>query len=297
VERAQRQGYSGARWPKCIGPEGREWPNEIHALLAWQQPHPLFLAELEWRADPSPKTLVRWNQVVEASADFMASSVCYDENSEHYNLGPPMHLVSENSDPYSTINPCFELAYWRYGLEVAQRWRERQGLARRADWDAVIAGLAPLPQQEGLYVLHEGVKDMWGRFAYEHPALLGAYGLLPGPGVDRGVMQRTYEQVQQSWDFNRCWGWDFPLMALSAARLGRCGDAVDLLLQDRPTYNFDERGLAAGGPFPYFPTNASLLYAAAFMAAGWDGAPQRNAPGFPDDGSWTVECEGLAVTP
>ena len=36
---ARGQGYRGARWPKCTGPEGREWPHEIHALLIWQQPH------------------------------------------------------------------------------------------------------------------------------------------------------------------------------------------------------------------------------------------------------------------
>ncbi len=29
------------------------------------------------------------------------------------------------------------------------------------------------------------------------------------------------------------------------------------------------------------------------MAAGWDGAPVRNAPGFPDDGTGTVRWEGL----
>jgi hypothetical protein len=29
------------------------------------------------------------------------------------------------------------------------------------------------------------------------------------------------------------------------------------------------------------------------MAAGWDGAPDKNAPGFPSDGSWIVKWEGL----
>jgi hypothetical protein len=33
------------------------------------------------------------------------------------------------------------------------------------------------------------------------------------------------------------------------------------------------------------------------MAAGWDGAPKQNAPGFPDDGSWTVRWENLQVAP
>jgi hypothetical protein len=39
-----------------------------------------------------------------------------------------------------------------------------------------------------------------------------------------------------------------------------------------------------------------LLYATALMAAGWDGAPKRNAPGFPTNG-WVVRHEGLRVAP
>ena len=33
------------------------------------------------------------------------------------------------------------------------------------------------------------------------------------------------------------------------------------------------------------------------MAAGWDGAPDRPAPGFPRDGSWTVRVERLQRMP
>ncbi|MDR0726138.1 MAG: hypothetical protein LBF59_09075, partial [Prevotellaceae bacterium] len=56
-------------------------------------------------------------------------------------------------------------------------------------------------------------------------------------------------------------------------------------------------GLSAGGPFPYFPSNGGLLYAVAMMAAGWDGAPNVHAPGFPDNGSWSVRFEGLSPAP
>lgn len=34
-----------------------------------------------------------------------------------------------------------------------------------------------------------------------------------------------------------------------------------------------------------------LLYAVAMMSAGWDGAPDKPAPGFPDDESWIVKYE------
>ncbi|WP_217162065.1 hypothetical protein [Streptomyces sp. AC512_CC834] len=204
-----------------------------------------------------------------------------------------MHIVSENTDPKTTKDPTFELAYWRFGLRVAQQWRERLGLRGDPGWQRVHDGLAPLPVQEGTYVPHEGVQDMWTRWNFEHPALIGPYGWLPGDGVDVPTMARTAEKVFTGWRFDRTWGWDFPMLAMCAARLGRPDDAVDFLLHPAAGFQFDDAGLATGGPFPYFPSNAALLYAIAFMAAGWDGAPDRHAPGFPADRRWTVRFEGL----
>jgi len=43
----------------------------------------------------------------------------------------------------------------------------------------------------------------------------------------------------------------------------------------------------------YLPANGALLAAVAMMAAGWNGAPDRHAPGFPDDGTWRVRFEQL----
>jgi hypothetical protein len=39
------------------------------------------------------------------------------------------------------------------------------------------------------------------------------------------------------------------------------------------------------------------LSAVAMMAAGWDGAPAGNAPGFPDNGQWVVRWDGLNRAP
>lgn len=292
---AKSQGYVGARWPKCIGPNGQEWPHEIHALLIWQQPHPIFFAELDYRAHPTKATLEKWRPIVEATADFLASYAFYDPEKKRYVLGPPIQVVSENVNPRTTENPTFELGYWRFGLRTAQLWRERLGMARRSEWDKVLKGLSPLPVQDGLYVLHEGVQDMWTKWNFEHPALTGAFGLLPGDGVDRATMRRTLDKVTKTWDFNRTWGWDFPMMAMCAARLGETDRAVDLLLTSAPGFQFDARGLATGGPFPYFPSNGGLLYAVGMMAGGWDGAPKGIAPGFPS--RWKVRVEGMSKAP
>jgi hypothetical protein len=36
---------------------------------------------------------------------------------------------------------------------------------------------------------------------------------------------------------------------------------------------------------------------ALIFAAGWDGAPKKSAPGFPDNGQWTVRWENLSRAP
>ncbi len=290
---AVQQGYRGARWPKMIGPEGRPSPHIIHAFLIWQQPHPIFFAELDYRRHPARETLEKWREIVFATADFMASYAFLNEKTGRYDLGPPLHVVSENVDPALARNPAFELSYWRFGLRVAQLWRERLGLPRDAGWDQVRDNLAPLPVEEGMYVLYEGVTDMWTKWNWEHPALIGVRGLLPGDGADEATAHRTLRKVFDVWQWDRVWGWDFPMTAMAAARLGEPEIALDLLLKPECLPN----GVMIGNPHPYLPTNGGLLYAVALMAAGWDGAPGQAAPGFPNNGQWRVRQAGLKVAP
>lgn len=73
LQRAQEQGYAGARWGKMSDPSGRSAPGEINSLLIWQQPHPFYFAELEYRAFPSQETLNKWDEILTESAEFMAS--------------------------------------------------------------------------------------------------------------------------------------------------------------------------------------------------------------------------------
>lgn len=40
-----------------------------------------------------------------------------------------------------------------------------------------------------------------------------------------------------------------------------------------------------------------VTYTLAMGAANWDGAPDKHAPGSPDDGSWVVKWEGLKQAP
>ena len=292
---ARSQGYVGARWPKT-GPEGHEFPSPIGPLLIWQQPHPIYYANLDYRLHPSRETLEKWRDIVFDSAAFMATYATHDKEAGGYTLDGPLKTVPENN-PLNIRNPIFELAYWRFGLEVAQQWRERLGMNREPKWDAVIRSLPPLPTHDGVYLFSENATDTYTRWNWEHPSLIGIKGMLPGDGVDSIKMRATVHKVMDTWQWDKCWGWDFPMMAMAAARSGEPKLAIDALLYSSPKNSFDARGLSSGGPFPYFPSNGGLLTAVAMMAAGWDGAPARHAPGFPDDGSWDVRCENLNPLP
>jgi hypothetical protein len=296
---AKTQGYRGARWPKMTDPSGRDSPSGIGPLLIWQQPHPIYYAELCYRAHPNEATLKQWREIVEQSAEFMASYVYRDPQTGKYVLGPPIKTVPEHNDTNKTRNPTFELSQWRMGLRVAQQWRERMKLPRNPQWDEILNNLSPLPQKDGLYLSEEGLDDTYTQWNWEHPSLIGAYGMLPGDGVDGKIMKPTLEKVMQVWQWDRCWGWDFPMTAMCAARVGRPDLAIDALLIDSVKNKYLPNGhvYQRDNLTLYLPGNGGLLSAVAMMAAGWDGAPPGvNAPGFPREG-WQVRWEGLKPMP
>jgi hypothetical protein len=300
-DKARRQGYKGARWPKMTAPDGRDSPSGVGVFLIWQQPHPIHLAELVYRQRPDRRTLERYRELVFESATFMASYATWREHERRYVLGPPLIPAQEIHPAPTTVNPGFELAYWRFGLETAQRWRERLGLPRDAEWDRVLAHLSPLPARGGLYVNAESAPETFTRAPErrDHPTLLAPCGILPCADVDREMMRRTLAAVMRSWNFGETWGWDYPLIAMTAARVGEPALAIDALLMDtqKNTYLANGHNYQDARLTVYLPGNGGLLTAVAMMAAGWDGAPDVPAPGFPKDGRWHVRWEGLRPLP
>ncbi|HXI25436.1 MAG TPA: hypothetical protein VNG71_16340 [Pyrinomonadaceae bacterium] len=294
-DRARAQGYRGARWPKMVGPEGRDSPSPIGPLLIWQQPHPIFYAELCYRSHPNRATLMRCRDVVFESAEFMASYAYFETTKRRYVLGPPVIPAQENHPARETWNPTFELAYWSFGLQTAQRWRERLGMKRNPEWDRIIASLSALPTRDGVYLAHENCPQTFTERNHDHPSMLGALGMLPGDRVDRETMRGTLKKVMSDWQWDKTWGWDYPLTAMTAARLGETKIAIDALLMNTEKNRYLPNGHNWQRPnLPcYLPGNGGLLYAIAMMAGGWSGAPRNPAPGFPDDGSWKVRAENL----
>lgn len=294
-ELAASQGYHGARWPKMTGFDGKQSPSPIAPVLIWQQPHPIALAELCYQANPSLETLRTWQEIVFESAEFMADYAVWDEEKEVFVLGPPLIPAQENHRPEISKNPPFELEYWKYGLEIAIRWGGRLKADVPVKWREVRQRLAEPPHADGVYLAHEKCPDTFTNYNHDHPSMVGALGMLPGALIDPEIMKRTLWKVKEEWQWETAWGWDFPLCAMTAARLGEQKLAVEFLLLEttKNTYlsnghNYQRPELAA-----YLPGNGGLLAAVAMMACGWQGASHHKAPGFPDDGSWSVQWEGL----
>jgi hypothetical protein len=292
---ARLQGYRGARWPKMVGPDGRESPSSVGAYIIWQQPHPIYYAELLYRTHPDHVTLERFREIVHETAEFMASFAWWDSKSGRYILGPPVVPAQESYANIRTrvINPAFELAYWQWGLSIAQKWRERLGQSRHPEWDRVIAGISRPLVRDGLYAAI-GVPPYTLRT--DHPSVLYALGFVPStPLIHQGTMRRTLGSVLRRWNWDSTWGWDYPAIAMTAARLGKTEKAIEALMMEVPKNHYLPNGHCYQRPnLPlYLPANGGLLYATAMMAAGWKGCPNRPAPGFPANGSWKVRHERL----
>ena len=289
---AAEQGYAGARWPKQCGPDGRETPSSIGPFLLWQQPHPIYLAELARRAADRPAdVMARYGEVVWETARFLADFP--DRTSRGFELGPPLVPAQEcyAADRARLANPTFELAYWAWALRVAQQWAADLGREPDARWRGVADGLVAPASRGGIYAALSTAPYL---LRSDHPSMLCGYGFVPPTAsIDPGVMRATLRSVLADWDWPSCWGWDFPAIAMSAARLGQPALAVDALMMDVAKNQFLPSGHnRQDASLPaYLPANGGLLAAVAIMADGPRGLPA----GFPDE-SWRVEREGLTST-
>lgn len=297
---AERQGFEGVRWMKMTDPSSIEAPSGVGSFLIWQQPHLIYLAELLYRANPDTAVLHKYYPLIEETAQFMASFADRDEENNRYIL-QGIIPAQETLRASETVNPPFELSYWHFGLNTAQKWRERMGLERNPEWDKITSELSHLAAKDSLYLAAETAPQTYEdiRFTSDHMAVLGSLGILPSsPLADPKILNNTFDWIYKNWNWDKTWGWDYPTTAMCAVRIGEPEKAVDALLMDKRTntylpngHNFQDNRLRC-----YLPGNGGLLTAVALMTAGWDGCETEN-PGFPKDGTWDVRWEGIKPLP
>lgn len=294
-EKATIQGYEGVRWPKMTDNKGNDSPSGVGEFLIWQQPHIIYFAEQCYQKYNDKLTLEKYSQLVFSTADFMASFARWDKKNNRYILGPPIIPAQESLEKEKTFNPPFELAYWHWGLSIAQEWLKRQGMPVNPDWQVIIDGLSEFAQKDGLYLAAESAPDSYENKEYysDHPMVLGAFGMLPKTlPLDTALMKNTFNYIEKNWNWDRTWGWDYPMAAMSATRLGKPEQAIDLLLKDvlKNTYLINGHNYQGPRLRIYLPGNGGLLTAVAMMCAGFEGNTKTN-PGFPEN--WNVKWENI----
>ena len=296
-EIARRQGFDGIRWMKMTDPSGAEAPSNVGSFLIWQQPHLIYLCELAYRSTGDNNLIAKYAPLIDETATFMYSFANYDSSTGRYILRG-LIPAQESLKADVTFNPPFELSQWLTTMEMAQQWRVRAGKERKTDWDDLIQKLSPLAfNDDSLYLAAESATDTYTNLkgTSDHPAMLGALGFFPESRlINPVVMSHTLDWVFVNWNWPTAWGWDFPMMAMTATRLHQPEMAIQSLLksEQKNTYLNNGHNYQDGRLRIYLPGNGGLLSAIALMCAGWDGCPWPN-PGFPDDGNWDVRWEGL----
>jgi len=298
---ARRQGFDGARWQKMTDNNGDESPSSVGAFLIWQQPHLIYFLELCYREHKNIATLNKYKDLCFATADFMSSFPFYEKEKDRYILGKGLIPAQERFKPEETFNPSYELAYWQWALSTAQEWRKRLGMLPNKKWERVLVKLSSLPVKDDVYLAAESAPDSYTNPQYrtDHPSVLAAYGMLPGTmKVDKAIMHRTFDLIWHEWNWKETWGWDFPMTAMTAARLGNPEKAIEALFMNVQSntylvngHNYQDERLRL-----YLPGNGGLLTAIAMMCAGWDGCTEAT-PGIPKNGNWKVRWEGLRRMP
>lgn len=292
-ELAQRQGLRGVRWQKMTDPDGGESPSSVGSFLLWQQPHIIDMLDVIAKRKPL-SFKEKYHYLVEETAFAMEDLLSWDSLRNVYRLGPGFIPAQESLPFATTYNAPLELAYWYQGLRIAQEWRKTIGKLPNKKWAHILSHFPALPEQAGIYQAAEGYGDTYSNFAFisDHPAVVGAMGMVePLPSTDPIKMRATLQKIEKVWNWDSTWGWDYPLLAMSALRLYDSERAVEYLLKpvQKNTFlnnghNYQDKRLRL-----YMPGNGGLLTTLAWMAQGQIGNPSFS--GFPQ--KWIVKIEGF----
>ncbi|KAK7962905.1 uncharacterized protein PG986_003730 [Apiospora aurea] len=170
-----------------------------------------------------------------------------------------------------------QLAYWQYGLGVAQHWKALLGRPTPEAWTTVSANLASLPTttdpetNRSYYAIYEGLNDGWWtanntNLTSDPRSVIMLQGILPDlpdltrsshngtrdgeavPKKDRDrvlvdpdTARATSDRVWGVWRDERIRGWGRPVLAMNAARVGRADRAV-YHLTAFDYWHFDDAG-------------------------------------------------------
>ncbi len=266
-ERASYQGYRGARLPKMTSIEGEDSPSNIGPLLLWQQPHLFLMIDAIYQVNQNIRIIEKYYSLLLELIVFLESFVYLGEDG-FYHLDQPIIPAQECYDPILTKDPIFEVEYARYAFQKIIEFSNILHIKPKQQWQEIIDHFV-LPAQNQSYYLacHDAQgEETYDRFAFDHPLVLMPYSLFMSDRINQEKMKRTYNQVLKNYDMEKLWGWDFPMMAMTAIHLGMKKEALQILLCNTPKNKYLKNGHNPQGnrkDLPvYLPGNGSFLLAA-----------------------------------
>lgn len=214
--RALENDYAGIRFPKMTSPDGLDSPSNIGPLLVWQEPHIPFMLQEIYRIYKRKDILIKYEPLIRGTIDFMISFL-YD-NGINIEMKEPLLECCESIKVDKCNNPMFEIEYFRHVFKHQGEIDIILYGEERYDYNDYCLRLIKPKISNNVYLKTYGMNDEFDIYP-DHPTELFSYSYFISDEINEEIMKSTLDFCIKNLDFNTFWGWDFPLMGMTALNL------------------------------------------------------------------------------
>jgi len=207
-------------------PTGDESPSNVGPFLVWQQPHPIFYAELAYRQRSGPRDArqVPWARSSSRRRNSWRRFLPGNTQQQRFVLGPPLQCAQETYPKDRTQQLHLRAELLPLGPADGQAWARAARPAPRARVEPrhPAGSEKPARRRRQVPVRPEPRTDTYAtpEVATDHPSRCGSARGLAGighrPADDGADVRMDLGTLELAVNL----GLDYPMMAMTAARLG-----------------------------------------------------------------------------
>lgn len=257
--RAQENDYKGIRFPKMTSPDGLDSPSNIGPLLVWQEPHIVFMLQEIYRIYKREDLLFKYESLINGVIDFMISYLTINENS--IEMLEPLLECCESIEVRKCHNPMFEVEYFRYVLSKQKEIDLILYGKERYDYYFYVNNLIKPKISNNVYLKTHDMQNEMDMYP-DHPTETFSYSFFKSKIINKDVMKSTLDFVINNLDLSSYWGWDFPLMGMTAINLGYIELGIKICTMDALNNNYLYNGHNTSNRSDlkiYLPGNGAFL--------------------------------------
>lgn len=252
-KRAAFQGYKGMRPPKMTSPRGDDSPSNIGCFLIWQIPHIFVMLDEIYKLDKTALDFKEFAPVLCGFADFL-SDFWYLKDGE-YHLDSPLIPANENVEK-DKDTPIFETCYTLHAFRLFKKWTERLDISYDfTKIDDILSRYVKPAVRDGAYEAFIGCTDTYAKYNTDHPMTIGGYSFFKSEALNAETVAASLKKILGCWNFESCWGWDFPMLAMAANNVGDEKLATQILKSPAPKNTY-----LKNGHNPQLPRNDLPVY-------------------------------------